>query len=237
MRFIIHELSYEKPIASGLWRYSRDRKPTGTLEHWRMTEAVDGFRFLRVDLDARAAESGRSYLYHLTMDENGRPVQLKYRYWGLDLEIIGTVLFEDDAVIVTRNNKNDRRENVLQLSSGYAFWFPATTGLSLLTGMSPAKSKTAVTLRSTSDELESLMGPFVTTVNITSQDPEEVEIMGQTRTLQPITIRWQDQQRKTWLDQTNWPLMMKRGDGLTAVETRHIRYQRITGPGDEPNRQ
>jgi hypothetical protein len=235
MRFIIHELAYEKPVASGQWRYMRDGHPTGAIEKWRLSDAVDGFRFLRVDLDARDAHSGRSYLYHLTMDDNGRAIQLKYRFWDHGLEIIGNVLLEEEALVVTRETREERHEDVLALPRGYAFWFPATAGLSLLARLPAVKAKAAVTLRTTAAESDALMGPLLTTLDITLHEIEAIEMMGKTRNLRPLTIRWQDQERQTWLDENNWPLIMKRSDGLTAVQTRAIQVQRITRPGDEFN--
>ncbi len=73
MRFIIHQLPYERPIVAGQLRYERDGAPTGAVEQYRLTAAVDGYRFLRVDLDARTAPSGRSTLYHLTLNPDGQP--------------------------------------------------------------------------------------------------------------------------------------------------------------------
>ena len=73
-----------------------NNQPTGAVEEWRLSDAVDGYRFLRVDLDARNAPSGRSYLYHLTMDKLGNLVQLKFRLWTEGSEIIGSVLLEKD---------------------------------------------------------------------------------------------------------------------------------------------
>ncbi len=60
MRFIVHEQAYEKPIAAGQLRYERDGRATGAIESWRLTRAVEGYEILRVDLDARTAESGHS---------------------------------------------------------------------------------------------------------------------------------------------------------------------------------
>ena len=53
MRFIVKEQDYEKPIGAGLMRYELDGVPTGAVEHWRLTEATEGYEVLRVDLDAR----------------------------------------------------------------------------------------------------------------------------------------------------------------------------------------
>ncbi len=237
MRFIIHEMPYEKPLTAGQWNYVLDGQDTGALEQWRLTEAMDGYRFLRVDLDARAAQSGRSYLYHLMLDEQGSPVQLKYRLWTGGLEISGTVLLEEDAVIVTRKTAGVRQEDILEVPAGYAFWFPATAGLSLLTRLAEASNVTAVTLRTAAADPASLMGPVLTAVDIRDEPPKVIDVMGTTQTLRGITIKWEDQRRRLWADAGGWPLMMERDDGLTAVITRAIKYQRIIEPGVNPDQQ
>jgi len=235
MRFIIHEQSYELPLASGMWQYFRDSRPTGAVEKWRLTNAADGFRFLRVDLDARAAESGRSYLYHLTMDHRGNPIQLKYRFWDLGFEIIGTVLMEEDAIIVTREIKGQRFEDVLPLPDGYVFWYPASSGLGLLANLALKKTDSAVTLRTQSGSPETQMSPFITSLELKRGKCKKLEIMSELKLTCPLAISWQDQQRTIWIDENNWPLMMERSDGLNAIETRYIQYQRITEPGSRSN--
>ena len=42
MRFIIHELPYERPLRAGRLRYERDGRPTGAVEPGRLSEAADG---------------------------------------------------------------------------------------------------------------------------------------------------------------------------------------------------
>lgn len=231
MRFIIHEMPYEVPLTAGQWRYVLDGEATGAVEEWRLTEAVEGYRFMRVDLDARAAPSGRSYIYHLTLDEAGKPVQLKYRYWATGTEIIGTVLLEADAVIVTREGSSGRQEDVLMVPTGYVFWFPATAGLGLLAGLMGHESRTAVLLQTATADPDLLMSPLLTEVSIDKTEASMIEVMGKEESARGLTIRWEDQQRNLWVDEDGWPLRMKRDDGLTAVLTRAIKYQRITGPG------
>ncbi len=225
MRFIIHEMGYEKPLTAGQWQYVLDGQATGAVEEWRLTEAVDGYRFLRVDLDARAAASGRSMIYHLTLDENGAAAQLKFRVWDGGVEIVGTVVLEEDAVIVTREQGGTRQEDVLNAGSGYAFWFPATAGLGLLSGLGDADQLTAVTLKSTAADPAQLMEPQLTKVSVRSGSPREIEVMGTSQSLPARIISWEDQLRTVWVDESGWPLMMERGDGLTAVTRRLIKYQ------------
>lgn len=231
MRFIIHEMAYEKPLTAGKWKYELDGQATGAVEEWRLTSAVDGYRFLRVDLDARAASSGRSTIYHLTLDEYGAPVQLKYRYWATGLEIIGTVLLEEDAVIVTRETTGGRHEEIVGVPPGYAFWFPSTAGLSLLARHAGSGAQTAVTLHTATDDRDLLMNPITTTVTVRAGEPDWVEVNGNKEKTQQLIIRWQNQQRMLWVDGDNWPIKMERDDGLTAVTARTIHYQQITKPG------
>jgi hypothetical protein len=57
--------------------------------------------------------------------------------------------------------------------------------------------------------------------------------MGKVQDLEPVSIWWEDQERRLWVDATRQPLRMARQDGLAAVETQLINYQRrIREPGD-----
>ncbi|MDX1412568.1 MAG: hypothetical protein R3293_00145 [Candidatus Promineifilaceae bacterium] len=230
MRFIIHEQPYERPVSSGMWRYYHGNQPTGAVEKWRLTDAVDGFYFMRVDLDARAAASGRSYLYHLTADNHGHPVQLKFRLWDGDKEIIGLVLLEKDTVIVTREINGHRLEDVLPVENGYAFWYPASTGLGLLSARQMETVLTGVSLRTETGTIETEMSPFVTKLELIDGENQDMQLMDQSRTMKKRTIRWNEQQRTLWLDENRWPLKMERSDGLVAVESKYILFQRISRP-------
>ena len=55
MRYLLKEQPYERPLAAGTLVYEREFGMPGVLEHWRLTEALDGYRFFRIDLDERAA--------------------------------------------------------------------------------------------------------------------------------------------------------------------------------------
>ncbi len=233
MRFIIHELPYEVPIASGELHYSDQDQPTVAVEKWRLTEAADGHRFIRVDLDARAAPSRRSYLYHLTVNSLNQPLQLKFRYWKSNLQIIGNVLIEHDAVIVTRDLNGQRYEDVIHPKEAFVFWFPSTIGLGLLAGLQESKRASAVTLNSHSNELEKQMAPYLTKVELMRGEKEKVKMMNVEKVAHPLTISWADQQRIIWLDENNWPIQMQRQDGLIARESRYLSYQRMTRPDPE----
>jgi hypothetical protein len=233
MRFIIHELPFEKPLAAGQWRYHRDGRPTGAVESWRLTAAQDGYRFLRIDLDARAAESGRSILYHLTLDPQGKPVQLRYRLWTEGPEITGMALFEAEDLILVTEQAGQRVEEVLPLPPEAVFWFPSSTALGLLVDLPQAQPLAGVYLRLPSDKNTPGLQAAQATVIITSRPLEQRVIMGKVQDLEPVSIWWEDQERRLWVDATRQPLRMARQDGLAAVETELINYQRrIREPGD-----
>ncbi len=219
MRFIVHEQPYEQPIAAGQLRYERDGRATGAVESWRLTRAVAGYEILRVDLDAREAESGHSYLYHLVRREDKTPERLSYRFWGNDLMVEGNMLLADTTVTNTRtvNGRTDTED--VELERGYGFWFPSSVGVGLLAGFGGG---TAVTLASVSSEQLAVSGEWLSVFGL---QVVEVVVTG----TRPLTIRWLENERRLWLDQHGWVVKMEReglsGDsGLTAVETRAIWY-------------
>lgn len=232
MRFIIHELPFETPLAAGKWRYQRDGAPTGAVESWRLSAAQDGYRFLRIDLDARAAESGRSTLYHLTLDPQQRPVQLRYRLWGAGPEVTGTALFEEENLILVTEQNGQRQDEVLMLPPQAVFWFPSSTALGLLANLPQAEALPGIRLQLVETGASFRLEAVQATVIVTSHPPEQRVIMGEVIELQPVSIWFEDQERRLWLDEAGHPLRMGRQDGLTAVETQLIRYERrINEPG------
>jgi hypothetical protein len=220
MRSLIHELAYEKPLAAGLLRYERDGRATGAVEHWQLTAAVDGYRFLRVDLDARDAASGESTLFHLTLNPDGRPERLRFRFFRPGCDVDGHLLFDEGRLTLSRLVNRVRHEEEVALLPGYAFWFPSTIGLGLLAAYAHrAEPLTAVTLhKATNFDLRA------TEVSFRHGEAGTLRMGRDEKPVRLLDIRWQEQQRLLWLDETGWPVRMKRGDGLTAVETRYIRY-------------
>ena len=220
MRTLIRELPYERPVAAGRYRYERDGEPTGAVESWRLTAAQEGYRFLRVDLNAQAAPSGDSYLYHLTLDAAGRPNRLSFRFFGSAFRAGGNLLFSEDTVTLARTVDGRRLEEERELTSEFAFWFPATAGLALLAEKADdGEIVPAVTLDK--DEQFALR---LVDLHIRPGSSQPHVIMGKEIDLRPLTLSWAEQQRTIWVDQHNWPLKMER-ERLTAVETRYIRYR------------
>jgi hypothetical protein len=234
MRFIIRELPYEKPLAAGQMQYEINGQATGAVEKWRLTSAASGYRFLRVDLDARDAQSGDTYLYHLVLNGKGQPERLSYRFWGPTLQVTGNVLLESGNLAATRQVNGTRFEDLVEFTTSCGFWFPSTIGLGLLGncaqgGRPPGDSVIrAVTLNARFNELPSVKAHAfaleASEVKLTLGISEKLVVMRREVAAKPLTIRWQDQERTIWLDESNWPLKMARSDGLSSVETRLVHY-------------
>ncbi len=248
MRFLVQEQPYERPLAAGQLRYERDGQPTGAVESWRWTQGTAGYQILRVDLDARAAPSGHSYIYHLVQQENGRFEQLKYRFWANGLQLSGNVLLEDAEIVATREVFEQYVTEETAVSPGYCFWFPSSVGLGLLADGGPKIEDGG--LNSSLRPPSSVLGPIPTvtlqapaagekltadppwpfrliqpTISRTWGQPHTATIARQTLTIRPLTLRWSDKTRTIWLDPSGLVVKMEREDGLTAVVTRLIRYQ------------
>jgi hypothetical protein len=222
MRFIIHELPYERPVAAGKLVYEQDGRPTGAVESWRLTDAVDGYGFLRVDLDARQAASGQSTLYHLTLNPAGKPEQLKYRLWKPELAASGMVLWENDGLFIRQQSNHLNYEEVRKR---VPLWFPATSGLALLVQTTlEAREVSAVLLRPdlAVPEATSILLPACVAISRRSQ--ETVMVMGRAILADVFTIAWDGQERALWLDEHGRPLKMQRNDGLTAVAVQLVEY-------------
>jgi hypothetical protein len=230
MRFIVKEQRYEKQIGSGLFRYELDGVPTGAVEHWRLTEATEGYEVLRVDLDAREAASGHSYLYHLVRQANGTPERLAYRFWSAGLQIEGTLLFSETAITGTRAVNGRTHEEDLDIEPDTPFWFPSAAGLGLLLKVKGGAEVTAVTLNNSVGDENSLALQSVTVdVYPTITDTIEVKVAGKTIEAVPTMIHWNDQKRLITRDLNFWPVAMQRPNFadsklLDAKEIRYIWY-------------
>lgn len=218
MRTLIHELPYETPLAGGQYRYERSGQPTGAVESWRLSEAVDGYHFLRVDLNAQQAASGDNYLYHLVLGPQGTPERLNFRFFNRRLQIKGLLLFEGERVSLTRQVNEQRFEEETALATPYLFWFPASAGLSLLAQAQPGSEQNGLSLSRDAD-FALWRGP----VAVRRDAPQSREIMGRSLPTRPLHLEWGEEKRTIWLDEYNWPVQMQKGN-LFAKETRYLRY-------------
>ena len=207
MRFLLKEQPYEKRIAAGTFRYERDGEPTGALEHWRYTHALDGYKFLRVDLDGRKS-SGDTFLYRVLLNENGRLEDIRWRFYNSEFHAGGQVLFGDGHITAVREVRDEHFEEEVELVDGVAFFFPALMGLWLLAGQAV---RTAVTLdmhqRESAEFMKLVSFPAQVSVN---QDG--------------FMLSWGGTNRVVSLGEHGWPVRMTRPDGLTAVEQRLMHY-------------
>lgn len=221
MRFIIHEQPYERPLLAGRLRYQAGGEPTGAVESWRLTAARDGYRFLRVDLDARDAPSGRSWLFHLTLGPGGGPEQLKYRFWGDGHEGGGTAVWTENEVIAARLVDGVAYEDLAAWRG--AFWFPAGAGLALL-GHSSGETR-GVTMAGVADDPARLMALVETPVAIEWGDSATETAGGEVLAVRPLRVAWADQRRAVLLDARQRPLRVWRNGELVAVHERLVRYE------------
>ena len=222
MRFIIHEQPYEKVIAAGELRYERDGVATGAVEKWRLTTAVPPHQFLRIDLDARAAPSGLSTLYHLVLGKDGRPERLRFRQWGGERKIAGNLLFEDGIITASQTVNGESFNEEMAVTADMGFWLPSSIGLSLLAWRAV---DTAVSLRSVDSKQYLVFSLFKTGIKLDWGKEEEILAMGKRKQSRPLLIQWADQHYTLWLDEQNGVVQMKGGGGLTAVATRLIHYK------------
>jgi hypothetical protein len=226
MRFLVREQPYERLLAAGRFVYRQEGQPTGAVEAWRLTAARETYRFLRVDLDARAAESGDSYLYHLVLDGN-RPVRLTFRFWGgprvdhPSRRIEGNAYLEPDEISVGWEVDGRRREASLPLETPWAFWFPSTAGLGLL-GAHVANGAPA---RGCWLDPAADFAPQAVSVTAEQAPGLSLDVGGQPRPVTHVTLSWDGQRRQLWLDEDDFVLRMVRPDlDLEAVETEYVRH-------------
>lgn len=201
MRFIIHELAYERPLASGRFRYD-----TGLIEHWRLTTAADGYQFLRIDLDGRES-TGESFIAHLTLDGDGRLERLSFRYWAAGPVSVGNLLLTASTATLAVDTGLERREEELVLPADCRLWLPTAAGLGLL-------------LR---DEWETAAAVLLPT-----RPPFQLSLLDLRRQPHPadgsLMLQVGEQAWSVWLNARGWPEKVMR-DGVTAVDGRAIWYR------------
>ena len=220
MRFIIREQDYETPLAAGKFRYEIRGEITGMTESWRLTQISAGYSFLRVDLDAREAQGGESILFHMVLGPGRRPERLKFRHFGVDVEIIGDVLFSEHSISLNRAINGNRFEESENLLEGFGFWFPSAVGFALLAG--PYQKD--VDVQAITLNLEQGFALTSWKVKVEQAGKEILAVTGQEVAVRQSLIRWGDQSRCLWLDDHNWPVLVEYGDGIRAIETQYIRY-------------
>lgn len=214
MRKLIHELPYERPVAAGRFEYFENGVATGAVEVWQLNAARDGYRFLRVDLNA-AASSGDNVLYHMTLDAAGRPQRLKFHFFRPRTQVRGDVLFGEDTALLTREMDGRRLESEAAFEPQSLFWFPSSAGLGLLAG---AQGGAGLTL-----QRQEGFDLWPVDVVLEEGPAATVTVMGHAVQTRELRVRWEDQERVLWLDGAGWPVRVRRRE-LVAQEGRYVRY-------------
>ena len=219
MRFLVSEKSYEQLLGSGNWQYQRNGVPTGVVEQWRWTVALEGYHIVRVDVDGRSAEQ-ESYLYHLIQDLQGTPLRLTYRYWDNQGKISGgNVLWTEETIL---NRCEAGGKSFTQELPVHPFSFGSIWGWGMLARIPFLKQ--AVLLEeefSAGEKKLSLVSAEL------RQEPQEspysilLNINGQKIPTRAITLRWSKWAMTIWADRHNMPIQWLRSDGLQAIATHY----------------
>ena len=222
MRFIIREQDYEKLVAAGQLPYLSAGVETGAVESYRLTQAVEGFSVMRIDLDRRGTTEASSTLFHLLLDPGGRPERLKLRCFSRTGSLEADVLVEDESFSVSRTSGEDVFQNEMQRPRGYGLLLPTAVGLGLFVHGNPAgRSAGAIML----DETRRY-APVRTSVEIDPQDEEVMTVTGQIVVVRSYLIRQNGAKCKIWLDDHGLPVRLDDEDGSLAVERRYVRQGR-----------
>ena len=222
MRFIIREQEYEKLVAAGRLRYLAAGIETGAVETYRLTQAVEGYSVIRIDLDRRETADASSTLFHLLLDPGGRPERLKLRYFAPADSFGADVLVDDESYSVSRTSKENVVQDEMRRPPGYGLLMPVAVGLGLFVHGNPGqRSAAAISL----DETRRY-APFSPSVEIDPLDEEEMTVTGQLVTVRPYLIHHNGANCKIWLDGHGLPVRLDDEDGLQAVEDRYVRQRR-----------
>lgn len=221
MRFIIREQEYERLIAAGRLIYRASGKETGTVERWRLTQAIDGFWVMRVDLDQRETTVASSTLFHLLLDPRRRPERLKLRHFSQDVDDEVDVLIENGSLTVRRTYDGQSAEDEMSLPPGFGLLMPAVVGLALFVdGSQGQRSVEAIAL----DESNNFV-PCLKSLDLMSLPEEELTVTGQRIAVRPYLIRGSGIDVKLWIDDRGLPVRLNDSDGRQVIEDRYVRHR------------
>jgi len=227
MRFLIREMEYEKPVASGSLRYEQDGNPTGLVEAWRFSSALDGFHFLRVDMDANNPRNQETLLVHVLLNPDREMERMKFRYFESQIEISGDMQFNHDVITLNRivldkfQKTEQRQLDEIPRKAGTVFSVPPTAVLSLATSLVLEDDRVPmITLdRESSFAMQEDTASFAWTME------EERAILRNVIAVRQCSICWRMKETRLWLDKTYWPVSASFSSGLSAVEIAYWRYQ------------
>ncbi|MFN2221584.1 MAG: hypothetical protein PVH65_15280 [Chloroflexota bacterium] len=216
MRFVIREQEYEKLLAAGRLKYL-----TGAFESWRLTEAVDGYRVMRIDLDRRDAGQGTSTLFHLLLDAGGRLERVKLRHFLPDSDLNVDVLVDGDSFNISRAGAWGAAHDVVNRPAGFGLLLPSLVGMALFVrDIAGERNHSAILL-----DPARQFAPRQVTVKIETLEEEELAVTGQTLVVRPHLIDQNGTRQTIWLDQYGLPVRANDETGLQAVEDRYVRHR------------
>jgi hypothetical protein len=216
MRFIIREQEYEKLLASGRLKYR-----SGALESWRLTEAVDGYRVMRIDLDWRDAGKAISRLFHLLLDPDGRLERAKVREFSPDDELIVDILPDGDSFSVSRAGAQGVAHDLVARPDDFGLILPSLIGLALFVRHAKDKQESRAILLDPALQ----MAPRQVTVEIDVLEEERFAVTGQTVAVRPYLISQNGTLQTVWLDKYGLPVRVDDERGLRALEDRYVRHR------------
>jgi hypothetical protein len=227
MRTIIHEMDYENPIGAGKLLYESEGSPTGVLETWRFTSALDGYFFIRVDLDARESSGRDSCLFHLLVNPNMKIERLKYRYLSAPTDIAGDVQFDDQNIRMSReitDNRSKRKRielDELPFHPNTEFWFPSVMGIGVMA--SNAVGRNTCDFVSLDEKQEYIFRRG--SAQFSWEEEARLVSTNQEVTVRCCSIEWNGRQSKVWLDKYNWPVKASIPGDVSVLETAYVRYK------------
>ena len=220
MRCIIREQPYEKLLAAGHFRFQKDGKLTGVSEVWRLTELIDDYRNLRIDVDARNTVGGETNLYHLLINSAGQPERLKTRQFGPGPAISADVHLEPGSVIIYADIDGRRFEHELVPTEGYLFVVPSVTWFGLLVASNRSQLKVPAVGFSQEDDLR----PLESTFSLKHEGSKTLNASGFDIDVQTYQVDWRGRRCHLSVDQYDCAVEVIYEDGLLAKETRYLRH-------------
>jgi hypothetical protein len=220
-------MDYEKPIASGKLQYGYDGTPAGVEESWRLTRALDGYSFMRIDLDARSSPEPSSCLYHLLLSPSMAIERIKFHRFGPIPEIQGDVQFGDETISLSRTYLNRKEKSSRRFSEeivfepGARFWLPTVVGVGLLAATVPFDSEQSfITLKEKSD-----FASYQNRARFIWNKKETLVVSRREIAVRPCSISWDQKKIQVWLDDYDWPVKAEILGGHSAFEVAYFRYE------------
>lgn len=215
MRFVIREQEYERLLAAG-----RLRHLSGALESWRLTEAVDKYTVLRVDLDGRDTGDAGSTLFHLLLNPDGRLERAKIRVLSPQEDLSVDVLVESDSLSVSRAGADGVKHDLVDRSPGFGMMLPGLVGLALFVHHAASRREHTTIALDTARRF----APRQVSVTINAFDEERLAVTGQDLAVRPYLISRNGTRLKIWLDKYGLPVRVEDEKGLQALEDRYVRH-------------